>query len=233
VSGPAVAGVEGRLAYVLTVPETWFELDVEPATRETSARRLVEERVRGNETMWEQRHAIQKVLVEQARAAYEAGATYCASFSIPTDEGAITGTVTVSLVMDPAYDEETTFVDFLRARPRTGDDPLEPHTDVTAVRIDGVECARSSGIEDTPIGDGTFVRNVSMLTAVPVPDHRRLFLVACSSPVIVLEEQLLDLFDAVTGTFRVVRLDGDGAADRPAADGAAPRVEEVHDGSAR
>ncbi len=211
-SGPAVAGIEGRLAYTITVPETWFELDVEPATREDSIRRLVEQRVRGNDAMWEQRHAIQKVLVDQARAAYETGATYCASFSIPTDEGPITGTVMVSLVMDPAYDEETTVADFFRSVPRT-DDALEPHTDVASVQIDGVECARSSGIEDAPLGDGAFVRNVSMLTAVPVPDHHRLFLVACSSPVIVLEEQLLDLFDAVTGTFRVVRLDpADGGA---------------------
>jgi hypothetical protein len=212
VSGPAVAGIEGRLAYTVTVPGTWFELDVEPATREESIRRLVEQRVRGNDAMWEQRHAIHKVLVDQARAAYESGATYCASFSIPTDEGPITGTVTVSLVMDPAYDEETTIADFFRSVPRTGDD-LEPHTDVTSVQIDGVECARSSGIEDAPLGDGVFVRNVSMLTAVPVPEHRRLFLVACSSPVIVLEEQLLDLFDAVTGTFRVVRLDPQEARD--------------------
>lgn len=205
-SGPAVAGIEGRLAYTITVPETWFELDVEPATRETSIRRLVEERVRGNDVMWEQRTAIQKVLVEQARAAYETGATYCASFSIPTDEGPITGTVTVSLILDPAHDETVSLDDVLRAVPRT-DDPLDPHTDVGTVQIDGVECLRSSGIEDTALGEGTFVRNVSMLTAVPVPEHSRLFLVVCSSPVIVLEEQLLDLFDAVTGTFRVVRLD--------------------------
>jgi hypothetical protein len=217
-SGPAVAGVEGRLAYTISVPATWFELDVEPATRDDSIRRLVETRVRGNEVMWEQRHAIQKVLADQARAAYETGATYCASFSIPTDEGPITGSVTVSLIMDPAYDEETSIADFFRSVPRT-DDELAPHIDVTTVQIDGVSCARSSGIEDTPVGDGGFVRNVSMLTAVPVPDHRRLFLVVCSSPVIVLEEQLLDLFDAVTGTFRVVRLDAD--VDKEVRDGSA------------
>lgn len=207
-SGPAVAGIEGRLAYTITVPETWFELDLEPATREASIRRLVEERVRGNDTMWEQRHAIEKLLGEQARAAHESGATYCATFSIPTDEGPITGTVTVSLLMDPAYDENESSVlqDVLRSVPPTGGE-LDPYTEVGVADVGGVECVRSKGIEDAPIGDGHFVRNVSMLTVVPVPEHHRLFLVACSSPVITLHEQLLDLFDAVTGTFRVVRLD--------------------------
>ncbi|MET0930195.1 MAG: hypothetical protein ABWX74_11785 [Aeromicrobium sp.] len=205
-SGPAVAGIEGRLAYTIAVPGSWFELDLEPATREASIRRLVEERVRGNGAMWEQRHAIQKVLVEQARAAHESGATYCATFSIPTDEGPITGTVTVSLLMDPADDETSALQDVFRSVPRVSDE-LEPWTEVGVVDVGGVDCPRSKGIEDVPIGDGHFVRNVSMLTAVPVPDHRRMFLIACSSPVIAMDEQLLDLFDAVTGTFRVVRLD--------------------------
>jgi hypothetical protein len=210
VSGPAVAGVEGRLGYTITVPGSWFELDVEPATRDEAIRRLVEERVRGNDAMWAQRHAIQKLLGEQARAAYESGATYCASFSIPTDEGPITGTVMVSLVMDPAYDETSVLDDVLRSVPRVGGD-LDPWTEVGVVNVDGVECMRSRGIEDAPVGDGHFVRNVSMLTVVPVPDHRRMFLVACSSPVVAMAEELLDLFDAVTDTFRVVLLDKEGA----------------------
>lgn len=205
-SGPAVAGIEGRLAYTITVPDSWFELDLEPATREASIRRLVEDRVRGNDTMWAQRHAIEKLLTEQARAAHESGATYCASFSMPTAEGPITGSVTVSLHRDPADDETSVLKDVVRSVPRTGGDH-DPHTEVDVVDVGGVECVRTSGIEDTPIGDGHYVRNVSMLTLVPVPEHRRLFLVTCSSPVIILEEQLLDLFDAVTGTFRVVRID--------------------------
>lgn len=205
-SGPAVAGVEGKLGYTITVPDSWFELDLEPSTREASIRRLVEARVRGNDTMWEQRAAIQKMLLEQARAAHESGATYCASFSIPTEEGPITGSVTVSLVMDPAYDETSVLEDVLRSVPRTGGD-LDAWTEIGTVDIDGVECLRSRGVEDAPLGDGNFIRNVSMLTVVPVRDHRRMFLVACSSPVVVMAEELHDLFDAVTGTFRVVRLE--------------------------
>lgn len=45
------------------------------------------------------------------------------------------------------------------------------------------------------------------LTAVPVRDSARLFLLAFSSPVLPLVEELHDLFDAVASTFRVVPLD--------------------------
>ncbi|MGN6253182.1 MAG: hypothetical protein ACTHNS_15365 [Marmoricola sp.] len=43
--------------------------------------------------------------------------------------------------------------------------------------------------------------------AVPVPDLERVFLNAASSPVLPLADALHDVFDAVTGTFRVLRPD--------------------------
>lgn len=205
-SGPAVAGVEGRLAYTIAVPASWYELDLEPATRADSIRRLVEDRTRGDDAMWEQRRGLERLLLEQAQAARESGATYCASFSMPTDEGPVTGTVTVSLVMDPAADEPSILHEAFRPVERREGD-LTPYTDVSTLEVGGRRCVRSQGIEDAALGDGHYVRNVSMLTAVPVPEHGRVFLVACSSPVVVLADQLLDLFDAVSGTFRVVLLE--------------------------
>ena len=68
------------------------------------------------------------------------------------------------------------------------------------------------GIEDTPVGDGRLLRHVFMVTAVPLPRDQRTFLVAASSPTLPLADALLDLFDAVTGTFRVVALDTDTPA---------------------
>lgn len=213
-AGPAIAGVEGRLAFVITVPETWYELDVHPATREESIRLLVDQRCRGNDAMWAARPGIRKALEEQARAAWEAGAVYCAGFADPTEDGPITGSVMVSLVHDPRAADDT--VDWLKESfrdvPRRGDDELAPYAETSVVDLPGVgPCPRTSGIEDAPLGEGHFVRGVTMLTAVPVPDHERVFLVAASSPVLPLVEPLLDLFDAVTGTFRVVRRDADDA----------------------
>ena len=204
-NGPADAGLDGRLGFTLTVPESWFEIDVEPATRDESIRRLVEDRVRGNETMWAVRHEITGLLRQQARQAWEAGATYAASMAVPTDDGPITASVVVSLVRGPvggrADDVAALVAERLAVVPRTDDGRF---TSVSTVDLPTVGvCARSFGVEDVPLDRG-FVRTVFMQTFAPVPHLNKLFLVSASSPVVALAEDLLDLFDAVTGTFRLV-----------------------------
>ena len=57
-TGPATAGLEGRAGFALTVPDSWFEIDLDPATRDDAIRRLVEDRVRGNDALWEQRRGV-------------------------------------------------------------------------------------------------------------------------------------------------------------------------------
>ena len=96
VTGPAIAGLEGRLGFSITVPDTWFELDVAPATRDDSIRRLVEERVRGHQEMWEARHGVTRILRDEARKAYDAGAAYAACMAMPTEDGAVTASVVVT-----------------------------------------------------------------------------------------------------------------------------------------
>jgi hypothetical protein len=209
-TGPATLGLDGRLAFTITVPESWYEIDLHPATRDRSIRVLVEERVRGNQPMWEQRQAIIRLLRQQARSAWEAGAAYCACFAIPTDDGPVTGSVTVSLVRGPAGgmledDRTDQLAGLFHSTPRTGE--LEPFSTVTEVQIPTVgACARSYGIEDMTLDDDRgIIRAVFMQTAAPVPGSNKVFLVSASSPVVVLAGELHDLFDAVTGTFRLVQ----------------------------
>lgn len=216
--GPATAGLEGRLGFTISVPQSWYELELDPARSDRAIRELVEERVRGNDTMWPQRHAIHRLLVRQAAEAHAAGATYAAGFSLATDEGPVTGSLTVSLVADPFAGSDPQdgpglgLADRFRQVPRTAD-PLAPYAETTVVEIPTAgPCPRSSGIEDTPFPGGGLLRNVFSLTAVPVPDLERVFLLACSSPVVALSDALLDLFDAVVGTFRLARLDEAAAA---------------------
>jgi hypothetical protein len=60
-------------------------------------------------------------------------------------------------------------------------------------------------VEDLALPDGSgHIRSVVMQTFVPVPDDRRVMIVSCSSPVVLLAEDLLDLFDAITSTFHPV-----------------------------
>jgi hypothetical protein len=207
VTAPAVAGTEGTVRFGLAVPRSWYELELHPARRDRAIRELVEERTRGNDVMWERRHAITKLLVQQATDARASGASYCAGFSLPTDEGPVTGSITVSLVDRPADGGRVGPADTFRQLPR-GTDPLAPYAETTLVDLPGAgPCARSSGIEDTPFPGGGLLRHVFMVTAVPVPGREQLFLVAASSPVLPLADALLDLFDAVTGTFTVTEDD--------------------------
>jgi hypothetical protein len=76
---PAARGVEGELAFVLNVPDHRYELDLDPATRSGSIRRLVEDRVRGVEQLWSERRTIRRLLEEQAAAAHDSGASYSAA----------------------------------------------------------------------------------------------------------------------------------------------------------
>jgi hypothetical protein len=215
-TGPAVAGLEGRIGFSLTVPDSWFEVDVHPATRDESIRRLVEDRVRGHQEMWEARHGITRLLRRQARRAGEAGAAYCACMAQPTDDGAITASVVVSLVRGPvgateSGDPSGFIAERLTPVPRDGD----VFTSVTTVDLPGAgPCARAYGVEDVQVDDDGYVRTVFMQTMVPTPGFNKVFLVSASSPVVALAPELHDLFDAVTGTFRLVPLGGNDGATR-------------------
>lgn len=219
-TGPATAGLEGRLGFSLTVPQSWFELDVHPATRDDRIRRLVEDRVRGDDAMWAARHGIIRILRQEAHKAHDAGATYAACLVQPTDEGPITASVVVSLVRGPVGsrtdgDPAGALLDLLRTVPR-GEDELDPFTALATVDLPGVgACARSYGIEDVEL-EGGAIRTVFMQTMVPVPGVNKVFLISASSPVLPLAGELHDLFDALTGTFRLVSLDPSGAPHVPA-----------------
>lgn len=212
-SGPATLGLDGRLGFAVTVPESWYEVDLHPGTHDRAIRELVEARVRGNQPMWEQRQGIIRLLRQQSRAAWKSGALYCACFAIPTEDGPITGSVTVSLVRGPAGgmledDRTEPLASLFTSSPRGAEG--EPFSTVTAVDIAGAgSCARSYGIQDVSLADGKgIIRAVFMQTAVPVPESNKVFLVSASSPVVLLAGELHDLFDAVTGTFRMVRTEG-------------------------
>ena len=210
-TGPATAGLEGRLGFSVTVPDSWFEIDVDPATRDENIRRLVEQRVRGNDAMWQARHGLTKILRDESRKAWEAGAAYAACMVQPTDEGPITASVVVSLVRGPVGatadgDPAGGLAERLTVVPRSEASDL--FTSVTTVDIPDVgTCARSFGVEDVPV-DAGYVRTAFMQTFVPVPGVNKVFIVSASSPVVALAPELHDLFDAVTGTFRLVDLQG-------------------------
>lgn len=216
------AAPERSLGYSITLPQSWYELELRPALRDDAIRRLVEQRAHGVPELWEQRRAIQRLLTRHAEDAWASGARYAAGFALPTDDGPVTGSLTISLLDDPfATAAEPASPDDRFATRTRGDDPTEPWAHTSVVEVDGLTMVRSQGVEDAPLPGGGLVRHVFALDVVPVRPDGRLFLLAFSSPVLPLVDELHDLFAAVAETFRVVRLD-----DLPA-DAAGPSASEV------
>ncbi|MEU9555090.1 hypothetical protein [Streptomyces fumanus] len=208
---PETSTVE-RDGFRIKVPESWWEFDVRPESREDSIRRLVAERVRRHPELAPHRAAYVSFLQKAAADAWRSGALYCGCMaenfggSLP-----VTGSVTVSLVGgrtaagDPLPTEPAAIAARLAVKEarKAGDSWRE----VTTVDIPGVgPAARTHGVEDVPVpGDalGRTVRAVLMQTYIPVPGQEgKVALVAGSSQVLDLAESFFDLFDAVTSTFR-------------------------------
>jgi hypothetical protein len=198
-----------RGGFTITVPMSWWEFDIHPATREDSIRRLMRQRARQNPALEEHRGTLSKFLNRAARQAYDSGAVYIGCMAQNFGGVPVTATVTVSAIGARTPDGEllpadpASIVAGLKeeAARREGD----PWRKVTAIDIPEVgPAARTYGIEDVEEpGSGRAMRAVLMQTFIPVPDQsERVALVSCSSSVLDLADSFFDMFDAVTSTFR-------------------------------
>lgn len=189
----------------INVPESWFEVDLHPDTRNGSINDLVTQRLRDVPELYEHRAALSRALRSAARSAYAGGAVYCGTMVQGLGDAVITATVTVALVEAPDDDAGAEAIARqLTAIPKRGDD--EPWRAVVSVEMPHVgRVPRTQGMEDIVMPEGSgWIRTVLMQTFVPVPGPQtnRVALITCSSPILPLADELLDLFDAVTSTFR-------------------------------
>lgn len=201
-----------RGGFRIKVPESWWEFDVRPESRDDSIRRMVDERVRQRTELAPYRDTYTAFLQKAAADAWKSGALYCGcmaeSFGGDTP---ITGSVTVSMVGGRTQDGAPLSTDpaaiaaqlAVKEAKREGDSWRK----VTTVDIPGVgPAARTYGVEDIAVpGDelGRTIRAVLMQTFIPVPGQEgKVALVAGSSQVLDLAESFFDIFDAVTSTFR-------------------------------
>jgi hypothetical protein len=185
--------------FALKVPDSWFELDLRPSTRDDSAKRLVDERARLQPELWEHRSDLVRVVRRQARDAWEAGALYCAGFALVVGDQIIPGSLTVSVIPPPpAGSTLDSIAELLPAR--DAETEGDPWMQRKAVQLpDAGPAVRSQGITDVRLPGGGALRTIIMQTFVPL-DAERIVLVAATSPALDLVEPLLELFDAVTST---------------------------------
>jgi hypothetical protein len=199
------------VGFAVTVPPSWFELDLAPATRDSAIGALVEDRVREQPELREHRSTISRLLRRQAQDAWDSGARFCACMVEPTDDGPITASATVSIVPGPlgVSPDDTAYLDALMAplTAKTAKDEDDTWREVAPLELaDGMTAARSWGVEDVDLPqDSGWVRVVSLLQLVPVPGSNRVVVLTCSSPVLPLAEVLVDLFSAIADTLQVVR----------------------------
>ncbi|WP_268220539.1 hypothetical protein [Streptomyces sp. EMB24] len=201
-----------RGGFRIKVPESWWEFDVRPESRDDSIHRMVTERLRAHPELTPHRDTYISFLRKAAADAWKSGALYCGCMAETFGgDTPITGSVTVSLVGgrtskgDPLPTDPEAVIAQLAVKEarREGDSWRK----VTTVDIPGVgPAARTYGIEDVPVPDdelGRTIRAVLMQTFIPVPGQEgKVALVAGSSQVLDLAESFYDIFDAITSTFR-------------------------------
>jgi hypothetical protein len=201
-----------RGGFRIKVPESWWEFDVRPESRDDSIHRMVSERVRQHPELAPHRDTYVTFLRKAAADAWKSGALYCGcmaeSFGGDTP---ITGSVTVSLVGGRTRDGAPLSTDpaaiAAGLAPKEAGKEGDSWRKVTTVDIPGVgPAARTHGIEDIAVPDdalGRTLRAVLMQTFIPVPGQEgKVALVAGSSQVLDLADSFFDIFDAITSTFR-------------------------------
>ncbi|MGR4853380.1 hypothetical protein [Streptomyces sp. LARHCF252] len=201
-----------RGGFRIKVPETWWEFDVRPESRDDSIRRMVSERVQQRPELEQYRGTYVDFLQKAAADAWKSGALYCGCMAENFGgDTPITGSVTVSLVGgrnergEPLSNDPSVIASQLAVKEAKRED--DSWRKVTTVDIPGVgPAARTHGIEDIAVpGDALnrTIRAVLMQTYIPVPGQEgKVALVAGSSQVLDLADSFFDIFDAITSTFR-------------------------------
>ncbi|RPE84330.1 hypothetical protein EDF28_0262 [Curtobacterium sp. PhB137] len=187
--------------FAITVPRSWFELPVEPERRDDRISALVQERIEDQRELWDHRTEIVRALRRFARSAWDSGARYCAAFAEPSDDGIVSGALTVTVLPAPEAggDPLAALTDHVAA---LGGDDDGMHVDVHEVpRVGRVPRVWGVSTVQAPDGRGWF-DVVLMQTFVPAGDQ--VALVSVSSPATDLAEPLYELFETVTDTFELI-----------------------------
>ncbi|MFD5570735.1 hypothetical protein [Streptomyces cadmiisoli] len=199
-------------SFSLAVPESWWEFDIRPETRDSAVRDIVDGRVRDVPELAPYRSDLTAMLRRMAKEAHDSGAVHLACMAENFDGVPLSATVTVSVLGTRNRQGAALSTD-----PRAIADGLRtitPRREGDAWRkVDTLDlpdagpAARTFGVEDVPVarGDTRTVRMVLTQTYIPVPGATdQVVLVSGASPVLDLADAFHDIFDAVTSTFRFI-----------------------------
>ncbi|MBT2501873.1 hypothetical protein [Curtobacterium sp. ISL-83] len=187
--------------FAITVPGSWFELPVDPDRRDDLISALVQDRIAEHRELWDHRTEIVRVLRRFARSAWDSGARYCAAFAEPSEDGIVSGALTITVLPAPEASEDPlgTLTDHV-ASLGAADDGM--HVDVHDVPRAG-RVPRTWGVSTVQAPDGRGSFDVVLMQTF-FPAGEQVALVSVSSPATDLAEPLLELFETVTDTFELI-----------------------------
>jgi hypothetical protein len=204
----------------IVVPDSWYEFDIHPDTRDANIRRIVAARIRDFPELADYRSDLTTLLRRMSQEAWDSGAVYFGCMAENFEDLPLTASVTVSIVaaaspQGGALNTEPAAI-ASALQPKQASGPDDTWRTVKLVGIPEVgHAARTMGIEDirSP-GDDRAIRVALMQTFVPAPrpapdradgDAPRVAIISGSSPVLDLADSFFDVFDAITSTFRFLK----------------------------
>lgn len=188
--------------FSLRVPEEWFQFDVWRATRTSDLARLVDRRVQEAPELRPHRGPVLRALRQLADEAERSGALYCAAATDATrpDDALLASLLVLSTggLPSPALNTVDAVAAQIRSQPATG-----PDSDWREVHVVELPAGRAVRVRSLTTDDGTRDSSppgVTMQTLIPVPGSDDILNVVLTSPHGELAPQLLDLFEAISGT---------------------------------
>ncbi|WP_240979867.1 hypothetical protein [Streptomyces sp. HNM0574] len=198
------------VGYGLRFPDSWWHLDLDPATRDASIRRQIESQAEGAPQLpREQLDSLIRTTRQTAREAYGQGALQASGMLRILKAGTaplVLSATAVVLRMTVPEGESEDLADLVvgagmqvaTAAEGTGLPPGE----VELLELPGVGAVgRITRVEDVDI-KGNRVPTAMRHTLIPVPHSRDYLLLACSTPNVDLAEQFYEVFDAIAASFR-------------------------------
>ncbi|MFE3549688.1 hypothetical protein ACFXN2_13530 [Streptomyces kronopolitis] len=210
--------------YTLRFPDSWWQLDLDPSTRDASIRRRIESEVeQAPQLSREQVDALIRTTRRIAREAHAQGALRASGMLRILRAGSgplVLSATTVVLRISVPEDESEDLADLVMAAGMQLGTAAEgsglPPGEVELVDLPHVGAVgRISRIEDVD-HHGKPVPTAVRHTLIPVPNSRDYLVLASSTPNVDLADQFYDVFDAIAESFRFEDPAGPAGAADPA-----------------
>ena len=190
----ATSRSESPSGFWVALPDGWVGLDADPKTSAASARRLVEQAARRDETIRANKVPLEQMLAQVAADAAASGVVFCACyFQVFDEQTAVQASLTVGFHTGEGNDLASI---------------LGGLDDSDGRRLDVVELEAGSAVRRTGRGERAFpgleepVEFVSHQYFLRVPNTTdRVALMSFASPSVAFEDELAELFESMAQSF--------------------------------